>query len=242
MLYQTDLCLAPFDASGLDSGLAVKLHGAAMRAVPQAFAGLMHTNAYHPFSIFTRQADGAALVRISALTDEARAVPEALSGQPFLRIFGAGGPIDISVIAQQTAAPLPLSALEDRVPAQGCRLEFASPAMIRIKSQPCAVPEPAAYFYSVIRKYELFAGGGLSYPEFQEAFRAVRFGAFQLRSDSYDVTGRRFPGMSGFCELLFPRDLRQNRLLRRTLAYAAYSGVGSRTAQGMGGILIAPLT
>ena len=81
----------------------------------------------------------------------------------------------------------------------------------------------------------------LDYAKYQEAFRAVRFGSYQLRSASCRITGRVFPGMTGFCDLHFPRHTGLNRLLRRVIGYAGYSGVGSKTAQGMGGILLEPL-
>lgn len=242
MLYQTDLCFAPCSIQDMQSELAVKIHGAAMKAIPSAYAAKMHTNEYHPFSIFTIETEDGLAVRVSALCDEASMIPEALSQQPAIRIYTQNGVRDLSIMMQNTVEPLSAEQLALQIPENGCRLVFASPAMIRIQSQPTARPDICAYFYSVLLKYNAFENGKLDYSELQEAFRAVRFGSYQLSSVTYQITGRTFPGMTGFCDLHFPRNPVQNHLLRLCLGYSSYSGIGSKTTQGMGGILLEPLS
>lgn len=241
MLYQTDLCFAPCSLLDMQSELAVKIHGAAMKAIPGDYAAKMHTNEYHPFSIFTTETEDGFAVRVSALCDEASTIPEALSQQPAVRVYTQQGPCDLPIRMQNTAAPITAEQLARQIPENGCRLIFASPAMIRVQSQPTAKPDICAYFYSVILKYNAFENGTLDYPDFQEAFRAVRFGSYQLSSAVYQITGRTFPGMTGYCDLLFPRNAAQNHLLRLCLGYASYCGIGSKTTQGMGGVLLEPL-
>ena len=241
MLYQTELCLAPTDDPALQSELAVKIHGAAMQAIPTEYAAKMHTNEYHPFSILTVCGAEGCTVRVSALCDEAGMIPRALAQQPSIRIYSEGGARDLPVIMQNTVSPVSAAQLGERIGGAGCRLIFASPAMIRIASRPSANPDICSYFYSVIRKYNAFEHGALDYAAFQEAFRAARIGSYQLASAEYRITGRTFPGMTGYCDIYFPRNPAQDRLLRLCLGYAVYSGIGSRTAQGMGGILLEPL-
>lgn len=242
MLYQTDYYLAPLSNPDMQSELAVKIHGAAMNAIPTEYAAKMHTNAYHPFSIFTQETAEGCLARVSALCDAASIIPEALSQQPSIRIYSEGGVRDLQIRMQITAAPISADALASGIPQTGCRLIFVTPAMIRIQSRPSAVPDICGYFYSVILKYNEFEHGSLDYTAFQEAFRAVQFGSYQLSSASYQITGRSFPGMIGYCDLYFPRDAAQNKLLRLCLGYASYCGIGSKTTQGMGGILLEPLS
>lgn len=241
MLYQTDFCLSPYSGQNMLSELAVKIHGAVMKAIPSAYAAKMHTNDYHPFSIFTVQTAEGFTVRVSALCDEAGMIPESLAQQPSICIYTEQGACDLSVLMQNTAAPISAAEAASRIPEHGCRLIFASPAMIRVHSRPTAKPDISTYFYSVIRKYNAFENKALDYAAFQEAFRMVRFGSYQLASSVYQITGRTFPGMTGFCDLYFPQDAEQNRLLRLCIAYAMYSGIGSKTTQGMGGVLVEPL-
>lgn len=241
MLYQTDLCFAPCESLAMQSELAVKIHGAAMKGISPLYAAKMHTNEYHPFSIFTVETEEGMTVRISALCDEASTIPEALSKHPSIRIYTQQGACNLPIQMQNNAAPLTAEQLAVHIPENGCRLHFASPAMIRIQSHPTARPDICAYFYSVICKYNAFENDNLDYAEFQDAFRAVQFGSYQLSSVSYQITGRTFPGMIGFCDLYFPRHAAQNHLLRLCLGYASYSGLGSKTTQGMGGILLEPL-
>lgn len=241
MLYQTDLCIAMRSSPVMQSELAVKIHGAAMKAIPSAYAEKMHTNEYHPFSIFTTETEDGLRVRVSALCDEASTIQEALSQNPSIRIYTQQGICDLPIQMQNTAAPMTAGQLAAQIPENGCRLIFATPAMIRIHSRPTARPDICSYFYSVICKYNTFENDKLDYAKFQEAFRAVQFGSYQLHSVSYQITGRTFPGMTGFCDLYFPRNAAQNHLLRLCLGYASYCGVGSKTTQGMGGILLEPL-
>ena len=241
MLYQTDFCFALCSGQDMQSALSVKTHGAAMKAIPSAYAAKMHTNDYHPFSIFTVRSEEGYTVRVSALCDEASAIPKALAEQPAIRIYTEQGICDLSVLMQNSAAPIPAAQAAALVPERGCRLIFSSPAMIRVHSRPTAKPDICTYFYSVIRKYNAFENGSLDYAAFQEAFSAAWFGAYQISSDFYQITGRTFPGMTGYCDLYFPQDAKQNRLLRLCLGYASYSGIGSKTTQGMGGILLEPL-
>lgn len=241
MLYQTDLNLRMPPNPTMQSELAVKIHGAAMKAIPADYAAKMHANVYHPFSIFTMDTAESSIVRISALSDAARVIPQALTQQPSIRVYGAQGAYDLQVQMQNVSAPLTADMLADQIPKSGCRLRFVTPAMIRIQSYPSARPDICGYFYSVILKYNEFERGSLDYSAFQEAFRAVRFGSYQLSSAAYQITGRTFPGMTGYCDLYFPQNAAQNRLLRLCLGYSSYSGIGSKTTQGMGGILLEPL-
>ena len=150
MLYQTDLCFAPCSIQDMQSDLAVKIHGAAMKAISSEYAAKMHTNEYHPFSIFTIETDDGLAVRISALSDEASTIPEVLSQQPSIRVYTQQGVCDMPILMQNTSAPLTTEKLALQIPENGCRLVFASPAMIRIQSQPTARPDICAYFYSVV--------------------------------------------------------------------------------------------
>ncbi len=236
MLYQTDIYTAPADISDIKSGISVKIHGAAMNAIPKDYAAKMHEKGYHPFSVFTVEAGDGLLIRFSALCDEAKIISDALCRLESIKIFGAEKPIKL--IGAENASPINAADAEKYIDEKKCTLEFVTPAMIKTKGRPSAAPDICGYFKSVINKYNTFESDDISFEEFKEAFENVSFGKYRLESTKYNVSGNIFPGMVGCCELIFPKDKRQNIILRRMIAYATYSGIGGKTGQGMGGIII----
>ena len=229
MLYQTDIYTAPADISDVMSGISVKIHGAAMNAIPKDYAAQMHEKGYHPFSVFTIDTGSGLLIRVSALCDEAKVIPEALCKLDSIKIFGANEPVKLTGF--ESADPINAADAEKYINERSCTLEFITPAMVKTKGRPSAAPDICGYFRSVINKYNTFENADLT-------FDNADIAEYHLESTKYNVSGNIFPGMIGSCKLHFPKDKRQNAILRRIIAYASYSGVGGKTGQGMGGLVV----
>ena len=236
MLYQTDIYTAPADISDVMSGISVKIHGAAMNAIPKDYAAQMHEKGYHPFSVFTIDTGSGLLIRVSALCDEAKVIPEALCKLDSIKIFGANEPVKLTGF--ESADPINAADAENYINERSCTLEFITPAMVKTKGRPSAAPDICGYFRSVINKYNTFEKASLTFDEIKEAFDNADIAEYHLESTKYNVSGNIFPGMIGSCKLHFPKDKRQNTILRRMIAYASYSGVGGKTGQGMGGLVV----
>ncbi len=236
MLYQTDIYTAGADSSELFSELSVKIHGAVMKAIPAEYATRMHEKTYHPFSVFSVKNDNSFIIRVSALTDEASVIPDTLCKLDSLVIYGMKNPLEI--VGFDRAEPISADNAEEYIGKRGCRITFVTPAMIKTAGKPSAKPDICSFFLSVVKRYNMFENAEISFGAFKDAFDNIRFGNYQLNSSSYNVSGHIFPGMTGYCELFFPKDNGQNTLLRRIIAYASYSGIGGKTGQGMGGITV----
>lgn len=236
MLYQTDIYTAPADISDVKSDISVKIHGAVMNAIPKDYAAKMHEKGYHPFSVFTVDTGSGLLIRVSILCDEAKVISDALCSLSSIKVFGASEPIKIT--RYEYAEPINAADAEKYINERSCTLEFVTPAMIKTKGKPSAAPDICGYFRSVVNKYNTFENDTIAFDEFQETFGNAGLGSYHLESTSYNVSGNIFPGMIGSCKLYFPKDKRQNILLRRMIAYATYSGVGGKTGQGMGGLVV----
>ena len=236
MLYQTDIYTSATDISDVKSDISVKIHGAAMNAIPKDYAAQMHEKGYHPFSVFTIDTGSGLLIRVSALCDEAKVIPEALCKLDSIKIFGANEPVKLTGF--ESADPINAADAENYINKRSCTLEFITPAMVKTKGRPSAAPDICGYFRSVINKYNTFEKASLTFDEFKEAFDNADIAEYHLESTKYNVSGNIFPGMIGSCKLHFPKDKRQNAILRRMIAYASYSGVGGKTGQGMGGLVV----
>lgn len=236
MLYQTDIYTSPIDISNIMSDISVKIHGAAMNAIPKNYAAKMHEKGYHPFSVFTVKTANGLIIRVSALCDEASIIPETLCKLKNIKVFGASELINI--INFESAAPINADDAEKYINERSCILEFVTPAMVKTKGKPSANPDICGYFRSVINKYNTFEHDMISFDEFQEAFSNADIGSYYLESTKYNVSGVIFPGMIGSFKISFPLDKLQNTILRRIIAYATYSGLGGKTSQGMGGLVV----
>ena len=236
MLYQTDIYTSAANVSEIYSELAVKIHGAAMKAVPTEYAEKMHEKTYHPFSIFTVPYEGGFIIRASALCDEAKCITDSLAGKNTFRIYGLNEAL--AVTGTDPASPLDAKTVGEHLKGRGCRITFVTPAMIKTCGKPSAKPDIPAYFKSVINKYNAFENADISYDDFIAAFNNAIIDNYELRSVKYNVTGHIFPGMMGFCDIIFPKDSGQAALLKQVIAYGTYSGVGGKTAMGMGGITV----
>lgn len=234
MLYQTDFITGSVDTSGLYSDIGVKIHGAAMKLVKESYAELLHSKDYHPFSIFTVPAGERVIIRVSVLNDEANCIIEGFRLMKTLKIYGIDEPLRIS--EQSSAPPISENEAGELIRGGKCRMVFASPAMFKSGGKICCFPEPHRYFYSVINKYNKFAGGALSYEEFCAAFAEGETEDYRLSRSEYNVSGKKIFGMTGYIDYRFPEG--DSGLLKRVLAYATYCGVGGKTGMGMGGFII----
>lgn len=236
MLYQADIYTSAADISDVKSDISVKIHGAAMKAIPTEYAEKMHEKGYHPFSVFTVDTGSGLLIRASALTDEASIIPDKLCELKNIKIYGAKEPI--SITGFKKAKPICALGAEKYIDEKSCMLNFITPAMIKSKGRTTAAPDICSYFQSVVNKYNTFENAPISFDEFKEAFYNSFLDSYELKSTKYNVSGNVFPGMTGICKIIFPIDKRQNLILRRMIAYATYSGIGGKTGQGMGGLVI----
>lgn len=234
MLYQTDIYTAAADISDIRSELSVKIHGAAMKAVPAEYAEKMHEKTYHPFSIFTVPNENGFIIRVSALCDEAKCIVDALSRKKTFRIFGMKEPL--SVTGTDSAVSIDAATAGSYLTGRGCRITFITPAMIKKDGKPSAKPDISAYFQSVVKRYNAFENADISYDDFLAAFNNSELDNYELRSEKYNVSGHIFPGMTGYCDINFPKKAEQADLLKKVIAYGTYSGIGGKTGMGMGGI------
>jgi CRISPR-associated endoribonuclease Cas6 len=236
MLNQTDIYTSDGDISDIKSDITVKIHGAVMTLIKAEYAEKLHKQEYHPFSIFTLPRQGGYLIRISSLNTEAEQLASVLCKEKKLTIFGMSEPLEI--VGYDKSSPVRAEMLEEYVTQNICRLNFVTPAVIKTGGKPCCKPDIAKYFYSVILKYNAFEKNQLSFNDFQNAFDSADFGSFSLQSVFYNVSGNNYPGMTGFCDVKLPKNRDQADLLKKVFAYATYSGVGGKTALGMGGFIL----
>lgn len=232
MLNRIDLYSYFGSSQRLKSEPAVKIQGAMMKSIPSEYAEKLHISGYHPYSVYVIPYGSGYIIRVSVMNEDAMEIIRGMSSLNEIKLYGTGEAILIT--DRKPYEPLPAEKLGSELTGRGCRIEFLTPAMIKTGGRPCAKPDVPAYFYSVIQKYNAFENAAVSYEAFLEAFSASVMEDYELKSAKYNVSGHIFPGMVGYCDIIFPRDSEQSSLLKRIFSYAEYSGVGGKTGMGMG--------
>ena len=234
MLYRVDLYSYFGSSHRLLSEPAVKIQGAMMKAISSDYAAKLHISGYHPYSVYVFPYGSGFVIRVSALNDEAKQILRGMCSLSRIKLYGADEPMLIT--DRKPYDPIDVCELGSELSGKGCRIEFVTPAMIKTGGRPTARPDIPAYFYSVIQKYNAFEQKEIAYSDFLDAWNNSELRDYELRSERYNVSGHIFPGMTGFCDIIFPKNEEQKSLLCRMLSYASYCGVGGKTGMGMGGI------
>lgn len=215
---------------------AVKIQGAMMKTIPTEYAEKLHISGYHPYSVYVFPDGGGFIIRVSALNSEAEEIIRGMCSLSEIKLYGAKDPMKI--VEREIYEPISCDELGSKLTGKGCRIEFVTPAMIKTGGRPTARPDIPAYFYSVIQKFNAFENEDIMYDDFLEAWNNSILGEYELLSVKYNVSGHIFPGMIGYCDIVFPKNETQKNLLKRVLSYATYCGVGGKTGMGMGGITV----
>lgn len=237
MLYHTDIVYSIEGLENLFSDLGVKLHGVVMKQIPTEYAEQLHRNEYQPFSLFCIEnaSENTVMLRMSALTDEAELICRTLSSQEYVTVYGLKKPLQR--IAFQHSEPIPAEAILGAIVPKGYRVDFISPAVFRRSGKCHCTPEISRYLRSAAEKFALFEGAIYDIEKLLEYAATIPIDRYSLNGQRYNVSGSVYSGMTGWMELIFPdRSTENAALLNAVLRYAKYSGLGAKTAVGMGGI------
>ena len=235
MLYKTELRyrLRWGGESPAELNPAVKLHGALMNAAGNDLAEYLHRSQLHPFSLCCIANGGSLFVRICALNDETSGLCDRLLQLKTVEFYGCETRAEL--MGCEFYEPVSVDEAADKL-GENVRVEFVTPAMYRSKGRSMNTPEPEKYFYSAVCKMNEFENCRIEFDDFLKAWRSAQITGYSYQSAACDITGWRFPGMTGQVTLRMPKNAESSLLLKKVLAYSEYSGVGAKTGQGMGGI------
>jgi len=74
--------------------------------------------------------------------------------------------------------------------------------------------------------------------KFKKIYSGVNIIGYAFQSINYNLTGNIIPSMIGEIHLEIPKNKEKFDILYKVFTYAMYSGVGGKTALGMGGFAI----
>ena len=236
-MQQIDLVLDKYDLDNLSAALAIKVHSFLLSNMDEMIAKSMQTsNDLRPFSLFTIIQQNNILLRISIFHD---------SASPFIKIARELREIQISEIDARIAV---LERIEKPIitVSQLCKpapkeffIMIVSPASYMHRKKPSNLYSLPNLLYPVAEKLRIFEDIEISKEELSEACDLATYTSYNIHSVEYKLGPEIVrPAFEGEFQLRPGGSAELRNKLALLLRYATYTGVGAKTALGMGGIII----
>ena len=231
-----DLVLQNRNTTRLYAALAVKIHACLMARAAPAVADKMHAQGLRPYSMFALKQAQSIAFRFSLLHEDAMPLYESARDAKLFDVSGLDG--GIAVLERVESSDVPVSELrspiKDRV-----KVLFATPAAYKRADRYHNMFDLPPLLYSVADKLRLFEGVDVPNEEVDALRSCVAYNKYSLRSEQYCLKeGLEIPAFVGEMDIRCEGTTEQNSTFALLLRYAAYAGVGAKTALGMGGILV----
>jgi len=237
MLRQVDLLIEKYDNARLFSSLAVKIHAYLMNTINQELAAEFHKQELRPYSLFTYERKNDVIFRFSTLNEMALPLYTLCLYTKKIKIFGIED--DLQVIRTVTHPEITIDEIIHTSVPQAFSLLFASPATYRQGSKYRNTFSAPQLLYSVADKLRINEGINIPNQDVDVCEEILHMDSYRFASETYTVKkGNKIPGFIGEAEFRLTGTERQNKTIILLLRYACYSGLGAKTALGMGGVLI----
>ena len=231
-----DIVLQKRDLSWLYSSLTTKLNGFLMTKIPPETAELLHKKDLPRYSMFTLEQPNNIMFRLSVLSDEATPLYDAVKNTRLFDVDGIEGGVAVLDIVEHEK--ISVDELFGKPPSQ-FKMLFASPATYRHGSDYTNVFAIQPLLYSVTDKLRLFENIDVTNAEIKVLCETIKFPNYKLSSEEYKVKGGSIvPGFVGEMHVKLCGTMEQNTRTIMLFRYAQYTGLGAKTALGMGGVLI----
>lgn len=228
------------------AGTASLFHGLLMEQLPPDYAAQLHENALRPFSQNILPRDGGGIWTLSVLTaeDAERLLPpvQALRSAELLQkndLISFQAPELHSITYPDLFRQHYI--LEDAP--RLIRLQFETAAAFKSAGQYVNLPSAKLILSGLVRRYDLTCRIHDTVYDtlFDEIEQRVSISAFRIRSTVFPLEGVRIPAFIGEITLRVSGNQTFRSYINMLCDYAQYSGIGIKTALGMGRVKYEPI-
>lgn len=242
MLRLTEIPFTLPQGCGFSPSMGSIFHGAMMERIPEEMAARLHESGLRPYSqyLFYNRRERRCLWRLGFLTEEAAAcLSEAIGapGEMLLRQKGYAVKLgEPRVVLETDYEALADEIFPRREAPKGARIDFLTTASFRQGGAYVILPETSLIFQSLQNRWNAFSpkmridAADLG-RQLAENCRVV---SYRLESRPFSVEGQKIDGFMGSLRLRFTGNDMTRRLMGLLLSLAPFSGVGIKTALGMG--------
>ena len=239
-LVEIPLTLPP--ESTFSPSMGSVFHGALMERIPVELAERLHESTLRPYSqyLYYDKKMRRCLWRLGFLTEETaecllRAI--AAPGELFLKQKDYAVQMgEVCAVKETDYEALADGIFMDANAPKGARLDFLTTVSFRQGGVYVIFPDLALIFQSLQNRWNAFSPKmKIDAPELGRQLADVcRVASYRLESRPFSVEGQNINGFSGSLRLRFTDNDMTRRIMGLLLSLAPFSGVGVKTALGMG--------
>ncbi|MCR4440863.1 MAG: CRISPR system precrRNA processing endoribonuclease RAMP protein Cas6 [Peptococcaceae bacterium] len=244
MLRTIKIVLEPGREEKCNYNMASLFHGILMERVERSYAAHLHESGLKPFSQFLGCGEGGKtwVWIVNTLTEQAwQGIGEPLLKDDLTELIIKDKDLKLVIKDKKETPPVTYRELTrkfylEQTPRRIVKIRFLTPCSFKSANQYMIFPDLALIYQSLMNKYDAFADDFSLKNE--EALRHLsqntRIRNYSLRSTSYSLEGIKIPSFIGKLELVISGPETMVSLANLLFSYGEWSGLGIKTALGMG--------
>lgn len=216
--------------------------GALLEQVDPVYAEELHQQQMRPYSQYVTRWQNENIWTVCTLTDEAyEKIIEPLMKPAFSQVYIKNGNIDAEILSKelhsQSSGDLLNSFLNQRA-ARSTKIEVLTPTAFKQAGHYCVLPDVRLIFQSLMNRFSLISDEYSMIDEetLEQLEEMTYVTGYRLRTTGFSLEKVRMPGFIGTFTIRTNGPETMARYVRMLLSFGEYSGIGIRTAMGMGAI------
>ena len=220
------------------------LQGIIMQEIHPDYASKLHEQGLKPYSQYLQREGEAYVWHIKTLNEEATdQIIAALMKDSFREFYIAHDDQKVSVGKKTFVKESVASFMEEFYAMQADRfiqLEFVTPTAFKKNGKYSFIPELYNIYYSSMKKFDAVSSEDTMFNEetLKQLVEASEITAYSLHSVKFSVEGVRIPAFMGRITISIHGNQTMRSFARLLLRFGEYSGIGIKTAMGMGAVRI----
>lgn len=221
------------------------LQGVLMEQIDSGYAERLHEQGLKPYSQYLlRRQDGGCEWAVKTLTKEAyQEIILPLMDGDFTEFTLAKKDIHVRILEKELHTRKKQELLQEFYSGEANRniqLEFVSPTAFKSNSRYVIIPEVRYLFQSLMNKYSASCEDMEMYDEetLEQLSENTNIIQYRLRSVFFPLEGVKIPSFAGDLTIRAGGTDTMARYARLLARFGEYSGVGVKTAMGMGGLRV----
>lgn len=218
-------------------------HGALMGIIDTEYADYLHTMQLRPYSqcLYYDRDRSSWIWRLS--TFDAQAAEQVLTQAISLdKLFLRAKQAEVNITGGEVVREMTYQELLDKHFAhtndtRRIKLEFLSPTSFKSDNAYMIYPSERLVVGSLLNKWNAYSNVKLEENNLLEDLRGEVYTAgYNLRMNSFSIEGTWIPAFKGMLTIGLKGNIMANRVIRLLCEFSQFSGIGIKTALGMGGV------
>jgi CRISPR-associated endoribonuclease Cas6 len=219
------------------------LQGVLMEHINSDYASVLHGQKWNPYSQNITGKDEEVVWTIQTLNQEAyEKIIKPLEADAFTQFRLEKKDMTVKILDKKLKVRSKKELLEEfyQKPAERyLNIEFVTPTAFKSNGRYVIIPEPRYIYQSLMNKYSAASDGEMEMFDTEtldQLTESSEIAQYRLKSTGFPMEGVRIPSFKGELSIRIRGNDTMARYARFLVQFGEYSGVGIKTAMGMGAI------